>query len=265
MRHTQRLRIPFAILRLPMESSRISFRLLFGWTLAVVAVTTLVVATALLYQLRQPAPAETRVQEVVLTTLQNEAPASFYVTGTLELSATSSIQHTKYQPVLPYLPPANLGTTHAEARLPGTVTYGFDVRDLTADHIRLDADGVIHLSVPPLQVLSAEPDLAHLQIASTHEWRAWLTRQDGRAAERDALHAAQRALRRQAGQYLAQSHEPQLNSAEALRHLLLPAVQALGLASPTFRMQMESGLVYEVRGTDAAPLPVPLREGHSGW
>ncbi len=247
-----------------MEAARISYRLLFGWTLAVVAVATLVVATALLYHLRQPMPAETQVQAVVLTTLQQEAAASFLVTGTLELSATSSIQHTTYQPVLPYLPPANLGTTHAEARLPGTVAYGFDVRDLTADHIRLEADGVIHLALPPLQVFSTEPDLGHLQVSSTHEWRAWLTRRDGRAAERDALHAAQRALRTQAARHLTQAHEPQLNSAEALRHLLMPAVQALGMATPTFRMQMESGLVYEVRGTDAAPLPALRRSRHDG-
>ncbi|NBC00649.1 MAG: DUF4230 domain-containing protein [Bacteroidetes bacterium] len=247
-----------------MEPDRISYRHLFGWTLAVLAVAALVAATALLYHLRHPMPAESQVQAVVLTTLQQEAAASFLVTGTLELAATSRIQHTTYQPLLPYLPPANLGTTHAEARLPGTVAYGFDVRDLTADHIRLDADGVIHLALPPLQVFSTAPDLGHLQVASTREWRAWLTRRDGRAAERDALQAAQRALRTQAARHLTQAHEPQLHSAEALRHLLLPAVHALGVATPTFRMQMESGLVYEVRGADAGPLPALRHSRHDG-
>lgn len=240
-----------------MERSRLSFILRLAGALVLLAAATLVVAMQLRYPLHQAAPAEARVQAVVLTTVQQEAPASFFVTGSVALPAGSSIPHTTVQPVPPYLPPANSGSTSAEAHLPGTVTYGFDVQELTADHIRLDADGVIHLSVPPLQVFSTEPDLGRVQVAFTHVWRAWLTQQDGRAAEGDTLHAAQRALRMQAAQQLQEAHEPQLNSAEALRHLLLPTLQALGIARPAFRMQMDSGLVYEARGT----APDPRRNG----
>jgi len=240
-----------------MERSR-PFHTTARWILAVVAVAALVAIAVLLYQLRPTPIAETKVQEVVVATIQKEAPASFFVTGTLELSATSTIRHTRFQHVMPYLPPANLGTTSAEARLPGTVAYGFDVRELKPEHIRLGDDGVVHVSLPPLRVFSAEPDLQAMHVASEQEWRAWLMRHDERAAERDALQAAQRALRTQATHHLKTAREPQLHSAEALRLLLSPALKAAGLSAPVFRMEMGGGLVYEVReGAEGRALPAP--------
>ncbi len=211
-------------------------------------VLMLVIAGGVLWVLTPRAVSEEKVQRIVVTTLQREAPASFYVTGTLDITATSHLTSTTYRQFLPYVPPANFGTTFAQVSMPGRVAYGFDVRKLTPDDITIRDDGVIVVRLPDLEVFSAEPDLGALEASSESGWRAWLTGQDHRETERRAMVHAQRALKQQAEQHLRESREPRLHTAEALEHLLTTPLKAAGVETPRFSFDITPELLWESSG-----------------
>ena len=98
----------------------------------------------------QQGPSEARVRRTVVTTIQEEAPASFLVTGTLDIRATVTVDSAQYATphwlttVLNYSPPALLsmlrGRSQTTVQVPGRISYGFDVRALTAEQIRVEDD-----------------------------------------------------------------------------------------------------------------------------
>ncbi len=195
----------------------------------------LVVGMGILMWMDQPALTETEVRQLVITTIQEEAPASFYVTGVLTIAATSTVEETEYlMPTSFRLP---LGSTEATVRMPGQVSYGFGIEALRPEHIRLSEDGGIEVVVPPLSPYSVEPDFTRLQIrTSTGTWQRWL----GDEAERDrvqaqAMRQAQAALRVQANEYLQTNQQPLENTERALEKMLTPVLQAGGIESPRFR------------------------------
>ena len=172
------------------------------------------------------------VRRTVISTIQSEAPESFLVTGTLNLSATATITDTKY--LLPDILRLNLGTTEAVVRLPGRVSYGFDVMQLEEEDIEVRDDGTVVVRLPDLAVHAVEPDLARMEVQTTVGW-ARLYRSSGRHAEREAVTAAADALRRQGERHLADALQPRVNTATALEKLLIPVLQAAGIADPVVR------------------------------
>ncbi|HYE95410.1 MAG TPA: DUF4230 domain-containing protein [Rubricoccaceae bacterium] len=185
------------------------------------------------------------VDTAVLTTLTREAPASFLVTGTLEFATTSVRQSTRSFEAGPIQLP--LSTTTVTVRVPGRAAYGFDVRTLRAEHIRLAEDGWVEVEVPALTVFSVEPDLERTQVQTQAGWaQAWNSPE--RRLVEGALAQIQRAMRAQAAGHLRTSPAPRANTAEALRAMLTPPLEAAGLAAPRFRFRLGPEAVLELRG-----------------
>ena len=137
------------------------------WGSSAVVVAALSVTFLAIWLLR-PRIEERVIRRSVISTIQSEAPASFYVTGVLQLVATSEVEDTRV--LLPDLLPLNLGTTRATVRLPGSVSYGFDVSYLRPDHVQVNDDGTVNVTLPDLQVFSVEPNLNAMEIQTDVGW-----------------------------------------------------------------------------------------------
>ena len=198
----------------------------------------------------RPRLTEEQVQTTVVTTLAEEAPASFLVTGTLTFATT--VEGRSEKTLLPGLLDLDLGTTRAEVRVPGRVAYGFDVRRIRASDIRLTGDGVVEVDVPDLAVFSVEPELERVEMRTEVGW-ARLHSSSGQRVEQLTLRQVRPAMRQSAERYLGQSESPRLNTAEALARLLTPPLQAAGLPAPRFRFHLPNGAVLELDGPPALP------------
>lgn len=216
-------------------------RRFLGWL--VVAGLLLLVAVVIWW--RRPALTETEVRSVVVSTIQSEAPASFLVTGTLDVTATATVKNTKY--LFPESLNLDLGTTQATVRLPGRVAYGFDVTALRPEDIRIAEDGVVEVQVPALHVFSAEPDLARMEVQTEVGW-ARTYAGSGQQATQRAMRFAQEALRQQGAKHLETQTQPRVNTAEALKNMLAPALQAAGMTAPRFRIEVGPRLVMQPDG-----------------
>jgi hypothetical protein len=192
-------------------------------------------------------PSEARVRRTVITTVQEEAPASFLVTGTLTIRATVTIDSSQYATpnwltsVLSYSQPALLpmlrGRSQTRVQVPGRVSYGFDVRALTPEMIRVEDDGVVAVDLPELSVHSVEPDLAQLRVeSSTAGWMRVFPSEVHGEVRKKALAGVTEAFRTQAERHLASTTQPRVNTARALRAMLTPPLEAAGVDDPRFRM-----------------------------
>ncbi len=197
-------------------------------------------ALLLLPRFQTPRLTERVTAEQIHAALQREADTTFVVTGYLELVATVRSQDTRV--LLPDLLNWPLGTTTATVRVPGRVSYGFAVTELTPAMIRVHGD-TIELDVPSVVIFATEPDLARLEVETTTGWaRRPVTAQE---AERRAVQLLSSALQRQAVVHLEASTQPQVNTARALGRLLGPVVTALGMDQPHIRVHLGEGLVLE--------------------
>ncbi|MFO8099848.1 MAG: DUF4230 domain-containing protein, partial [Salinibacter sp.] len=87
---------------------------------------------------RDGGPSEDAVRRTVITTVEDEAPASFLVTGTMDVHVEVAIESAQYltpdwlTSILQVTQPGSLalfwGESRTQARVPGRVSYGFDVR-----------------------------------------------------------------------------------------------------------------------------------------
>ena len=217
----------------------------------------LTVAVALWWSQRPTAT----VQRTVLTTMQEEAPASFLVTGTLELHATVRIDSSEYvtpdwltfalsqaQPsMLAYLK----GSAQTEAAVPGRVSYGFDVQTLKRSMIRVEDDGVVAVDVPPLVIHSIEPSLSKLKVRSTTEgWMRVFASEVPADVRSRAVAGVSEALRQQAQAHLDSTTQPRVNTARALKKMLTPPLRAAGLDEPRFRIRVGDHLSLTPEATE---------------
>ncbi len=211
-----------------------------AWTAA--AAVVLVVTIALLARRALvPTFTEEQVRASVLTTIQREAQASFLVTGTLDIVATTTVANTRE--ILPQILDLSLGTSKATVQVPGRAFYGFDVRSLKPAHIRVVGDTLIEIDVPQPRVYSVEPNLSEMRVWTERGWaRSGASTQ---RAERRALTLINGALMRQADAHVQTSMQPQVNTAQALKHMVTPALHSLGLTSPIFRFRIGERIVME--------------------
>lgn len=189
-----------------------------------------------------PRLAEEDVRSMVISTLQREAPASFYITGTLDIVATVTAENTRY--FLPDFFRLNLGTVRSTVRVPGRVSYGFDVRQLRPEDIRVLEDGSVEIRLPELSVYSVEPDLSRIEVQTEAGWR-WLEPDAEQRQERRAMAGAQESLRSQAEAHLSSSVQPRVHTAQAVEVLLRPVLQAAKVPDPQFRFRIGPRLVIE--------------------
>ena len=212
--------------------------------IALVAVTVVAVVTAIALLARRallPSFTEEQVRESVLTTIQREARASFLVTGTLDIVATTTVENTRE--ILPQLLDISLGTSKATVQVPGRAFYGFDVRELKADQIPISGDTLIEIDVPAPRVYSVEPNLSDMRVWTDRGWAR--SQASTQRAERRALALINGALMRQAIGHMQNSVQPHVNTAQALQAMLTPALQSLGLPHPVFRFRVGERIVME--------------------
>lgn len=193
---------------------------------------------------RLPRLTERDVRSAVFTTIQREAPEAFLVTGSLELVATVTVEDSRT--VLPGLLDLNLGTSRATVRIPGRVTYGFDVTSLAPGMIRLREDSIVHVVLPELRVFSVEPRLTELEVETARGWaRMPRTRQE---TSEEALGYVEGALRVQARQHLRDSIQPRVNTGAAIRDLLMPVLLGLGMEQPRIYVELGNGIIVTPGG-----------------
>ncbi len=182
----------------------------------------------------------------IITKLESEAPESFLVTGFLEINTVIEEENTKsfIVPVL-FLPlPINLGTTKTTLKIPGKVSYGFNVQELKAEDIILAEDGVIEVNLPELSIYSTEPHLDKAEVQTEVGW-ARLHSQSGQAQEKRALSKVEEALRLQAQIHMENDQQSRINTAQALETMLAPVLEALGMVEAKFRFVLGGGFSFE--------------------
>jgi hypothetical protein len=208
--------------------------------LIVAAVALVAGALLLIPRLKAPRLTERVTAEAIHAAIQREADTTFIVTGYLEVVATVRSQDTRV--LLPDFLNLPLGTTRATVRVPGRVSYGFDISQLTPRMIRVSGDTVV-VEVPPVTIYSTEPDLSRLEVETTTGWaRRPVTAQE---AERRAVQLLSSGLEQQGEAHLARSAQPRVNTARALRRMLEPVVTGLGMERPHVRVNLGAGLVLE--------------------
>lgn len=210
--------------------------------LAILALLAAVLVVVL--RIEPPRLTESQVREALFTQIQREAPEAFLVTGRLELVATTEVENTKV--LLPGLVGLDLGTSRARVRVPGVVSYGFEVDSLRPAMIRMLEDGSIEVELPPLAVYSVEPRLSALEVETERGWARLGSTEDD--MERRALAIVQGAMRRQALAHLRTSYQSRINAARALERVLAPALRGLGMEDPRFRFRLGEDIVVEPRG-----------------
>lgn len=216
-----------------------STRKLVRVALAVAIVVTVGVAAFRLWW-SPPRVSETQVRELIHTSIQRESTASFYVTGTLDVTTTAIVDNTRV--LFPDLFDVSLGTTRATVRAPGRVSYGFDVAELQPEMIFVDGE-TIWIQIPRLQVYSTEPDLTALEIETDVGWARMPA--SARSAERRAIGELSDALRRQGEAHLESAMQPRVNTARALEVLLVPILRSAGIPNPQLRFELGEGVSVE--------------------
>lgn len=186
-----------------------------------------------------PQLTEEQVRDAMFTAIETEAPAAFLVTGQLGMNVRTRVENSKV--LLPGLIGLNLGTTRATVRVPGRVSYGFEVDSLKPEMVRMMEDGVIELALPPLAVYATEADLGQLEVETSRGWARAGSMED--AVERRALEIVEGAMRRQAVSHLRTSYQPRVNTARAMERLLRPALRGLGMEDPVFRFRLGDDVV----------------------
>ncbi len=204
----------------------------FGWLALLVAVVAATLAGALVLGLTQRLlrPSEEDIRGAIYAAIQRERPETFLVTGSVDLTATTTVRNTRR--LLPGIIDLNLGTTSATVRMPGRISYGVDLSRIRPGDIRVDEAGRVTLVVPPPEVWSAEPVLTEMEVQTEVGW-ARLYSRSGRAVEQEAIRLMETALLRQGRAHLADSDQPRRNSAQALERVLLPALTAAGVDDPS--------------------------------
>ncbi len=180
--------------------------------------------------------------QTVVTTIERETAESFLVVGSLDATATVTVRNEKK--LLPGSLDFSIGTTTSQVRVPGRIAYGFDVSDIRPESVRMLDDGTVQVTLPPLTVLSAEPDLALLEVETE---RGWLRSADSmERVERRAVGLIVESLRNQGEAHLTGDNvQPRINTAQAMETMLRPAFAAAGHPDVLFRFQISPTLVQK--------------------
>lgn len=217
-------------------------------------VTGVLIAVSVLLWWRQ-SPSEATVRRTVITTVQEETPASFLVTGTLDVTVTVRVDSSQFLTpgwltgLLLQTQPSVLsmleGRSATRVRVPGRVSYGVEVEKLTPSMIHLSDRNVVGVDLPELAIHSVEPNLTRLEVStSTEGWMRVLSSGMNEEVRRSALAGVEGAFREQAQRRIDTAMQPRINTARALETMLRAPLQAAGVQSPQFRIQVGDRLVF---------------------
>jgi hypothetical protein len=219
----------------PAEDNRRSVPFIHIGVIVATGVLLLIGAVGLFLWSNRPRLSETDIRDVVYSTIQRESPESFLITGTLEVTATTRVENTRT--LLPGVMGIDLGTTSATVRVPGRVSYGFDVRQLTPAMIRVLPGDTIEVTVPEPVLYSVEPNLEQMEVQTQRGWLRMSQRTVDEVRER-AIQLVQQTMRQQGQAHLHGSSQPRINTADALYEMLHPVLVAAGVENPTIRFQV---------------------------
>jgi hypothetical protein len=227
---------------LPPPPHRQSVPLVRPAVIAAVAALFVIGAAGTLLWSKRPRLAPERIRDVVHSTIQRETPASFLVTGYIDVTTTTRVENSRT--LLPGIVGLDLGTTTATVRIPGRISYGFDVRTLTADMIHVFEDGMVEVEVPDPVIFALEPNLELLEVETQRGWLR-LRERTTEAVRGRALELVQATMRAQGERHLADAVQPRINTADALYDMLRPALVAAGVSDPQIRFRVSRVLVVE--------------------
>jgi hypothetical protein len=205
-----------------------------GVIIAVVALLLIGTVGLWLWSSR-PRLSQTEIRDVIYSTIQRESPASFLITGALEVTATTRVENTRT--LFPGVVGIDLGTTSATVRVPGRVSYGFDVRQLTPAMIRVLDGDTIEVTVPEPVLYSIEPNLEQMEVETQRGWLRISQRTTEQVRGR-AIQLVQQTMRAQGEAHLQGSSQPRINTADALYEMLRPVLIAAGLEDPYVRFRI---------------------------
>ncbi|MEX1182106.1 MAG: DUF4230 domain-containing protein [Gemmatimonadota bacterium] len=208
------------------------------------AVVVLLVAGAVglaLWSMR-PRLSEQDVRDVVYSTIQSEAPASFLITGAIDVTTVTRVSNTKT--LLPGIVGLDLGTTTATVRVPGRISYGFDIRTFEPSMIRVLEDGAIEVEVPDPGIYSVAPNLEQMEVETERGWARISGGTLEQVRER-AIELVQQTMRTQGERHLQGSEQPRINTARALHRMLHPVLVAAGMDDPQIRFRIGRSIVIE--------------------
>lgn len=208
-------------------------------TIAVIALALMAVVALFAYIKSRMRLTDEQLEARIISTIQSEAPRSFLVTGSVDLTATVTVTNAKT--LLPGLLDVNLGRARAMVQVPGRAYYGFDVRALDGSRINIKGD-TVSIEIPRLTVLSVDSNLEDMRVWSG---KGWLRSNASRTnVEQSALKRVDGALRRQAEAHVAMSTQPRVNTADAIKKSLTPVLRASGV-EPVYRFQLTERLRLE--------------------
>ncbi|GAB5535749.1 MAG: DUF4230 domain-containing protein [Rubricoccaceae bacterium] len=199
---------------------------------------------------------ERDVQTAVLTTLQREAPQEFLVTGELTSSATAT-GRSQWRVRVLNIP---IGQTRVQVRIPGRMTYGFELADLRPDDIRFDPAGIVEVQLPRLQVQSVEPILEDASVDIQTSGADRIGTEAVRSTVERSFREVRPALRRQAERHLEDAEQPRVNSARALQRMLSTPLEAAGVTDARFRFILAPGDTLELGEGSRRVLSTPPSE-----
>lgn len=191
---------------------------------------------------KRPSLSETEVRDVVYSTIQSEAPASFLITGYIDVTAVTRVSNTRT--LLPGILGIDLGTTAATVRVPGRVSYGFDVRTIDRSMIRLLPGDTIEVEVPEPSVYSVEPNLQQMEVETRRGW-ARMSETTADEVRGRAIELVQQTMRVQGERHLEGSRQPHINTAGALYRMLRPVLIAAGIEDPHIRFRVGRSITIE--------------------
>jgi hypothetical protein len=219
----------------PVRGARLSAPLVHIGVILATGALLLIGTVGLYLWSSRPRLSETEIRDVIYSTIQRESPASFLITGALEVTATTRVENSRT--LFPGIVGIDLGTTSATVRMPGRVSYGFDVRQLTPAMIRVLAGDTIEVTVPDPIVYSVEPDLEQMEIETQRGWLRLSQRTTEQVRGR-AIQLVQRTMRAQGEAHLRGSSLPRINPADALYETLRPVLIAAGMDDPRIRFRI---------------------------
>lgn len=225
-----------------MDDARRDVSLTRRAVLAVVVILLVVGAIGTALWLQRPRLSEETVRDAVYSTIQREAPASFLVTGYIDVTTVTRVANTRT--LLPGILGLELGTNTATVRVPGRISYGFDVRALQPSMIRLVGGDTVEVQIPDVSIYSIEPNLTQMELETRRGW-ARISESTREQVRDRAIELVQQSMRTQGQRHLGDSRQPRINTAEALYRMLRPVLLAAGMEDPHLRFRIGRSITIE--------------------
>lgn len=172
-----------------------------------------------------PSLTKHQVENLAFTTIVQEADTTFFVTGYYDLDTTVRVKDDKTMWGI------SLGTTEVNLRVPGRVSYGFNIGQLKREDIQVLQGDTVLVLVPPMSIYSVEPYLEKMDMQTEVGW-ARLYAYSGQALEHQAMKRVPSQMRGVAENRLKTSKNTYKNTEKAIRRIVTPMLQSVGMTNP---------------------------------